>query len=347
MNKLYFRYLASLYLKDFLILLFAMVLMFAFIDILVNHSKLNFNSNLFLLYFLFTCFNAIAYVLPICQILAFIWMKISLIKNNELIALYSLGLSKNQILFAAFLLSFFISLISICANFTSFAYAESYKNNILKNSYVESKRDDIFFKYKEDFFYIQRYENNQIFNVKIFSMKDEKIKKIIKAQSAEFKNKEWNFKNVNVIEFLDDAQLGKQAIKTNNYYEKITLDNFTPSILQNFGTSNISLKDAYFYLKNINKQSSVIRANIYKLSIFLLYAPFLSIILFYYLPSLARYEDLSIKGLVLTCASLLIYGGFFLLLRLATNDSLNPEIAILMPVMFIIVYSLILFIKNK
>ncbi len=347
MNKLYFRYLAGQYFKNCLIFTISFVLFYVFVDLLANYKRPNLKSSALLLYISFTCISAIYYVLPISQILSMIYTKITMIKKNEFIALYSLGLDRNASIIPAFLVSIVFSLVAISFNFTNAAYAENYKNNILKLGYVSKDLNDLFFKYKDEYVYIKNYKDKVIFDIKILKKQNNEITNLIKAKKGIFANGSWILEDVvsidyNIKDNFDDVLLVKEK-----FDKKVVLKDFKPEILDNLESDEISLKDAFFYLKNFQSDKDITRANIYRQSIFLMFAPFLSLIIFYKLPIMPRMNDLNIVAIVYTCFSLLVYGVLYLLLRFAQNGAINPELSILLPILLIILYSLMKFHKNR
>ncbi|WP_267525309.1 LptF/LptG family permease [Campylobacter sp. MG1] len=347
MNKVYFRYLFSLYFKNCFVFTIAFIMFYLMIDIFVNYNKLNLNTNIFLLYIFFTIFTAFYYVLPITQILSIIYTKITLIKKNEFIAFYSLGLSKNASLIPAFIVSILFSIIAIFFNYTNLSYSEKYKSNILKYGYVNSKKNDLFFRYNNDYIYIGNYSDNKINDIEILKIKNNEIATLTTAKEGNFVNNNWVLKDVKSIEYKFSDNFNDIVVIEENINEKITLNNFKPEILDNLDSDENSLQDVFFYLKNFDSNQNIFRANIYKQTIFLLFAPFLSLIIFYKLPIMPRFSDLNLIGLIYTFISLLFYGSLFLLLRFAQNGVINPEISILLPIFLIIIYSLIMFVKNR
>lgn len=347
MNKIYFRYLFSLYFKNCLLFTIAFIMFYLMIDIFVNYKKLNLNTNIFLLYVFFTIITAFYYILPITQILATIYTKISLIKKNEFIAFYSLGLSKNASIMPTFLVGILFSFIAILLNYTNLSYAEKYKTNILKYGYASSKKDDLFFKYNDDFIYIKNYDNDKISDVEILKIKDNEIISIMDVKEGNFIDNKWVLKDAQLSEYNLSDNFNDEIITKKTINEKIILNNFKPEILDNLDSNENSLQDAFFYLRNFDSNKGMVRANIYRQSIFLLFAPFFSLIIFYKLPIMSRFHDFNLIGLGFVFISLLVYGLLFLLLRFAQNGVINPEISILMPIFVIITYSLIMFFKNK
>lgn len=347
MKKLYFRYLATIYAKNCFIFTMAFILFYLFVDVLANYKKLHLNTNIFLLYIVFTLLTAFYYVLPISQILSMIYTKVNLIKKNEIIALYSLGLDKKQLITPIIIISLMFSIIAIALNYTNIAYSEEYKNNILKYGYLSKEQNNLLFKYKNDYVYIDKYDKDKIYGIKILSKKNNEIIKITTANEASFINNEWVLKDIIETNYSLKDNFNDTLVKSNHVLQKVVLNDFNPDILENYSSDSYSLKDAVFYLQNFDSNKNIARASIYKQSIFLLFAPFFIIIIFYNLPIMPRYNDLNIFTLIYTFLSLLLYGVLFLLLRFTQNGAINPELGILLPIVLIILYSLMKFHKNK
>ncbi len=82
-------------------------------DLMQNFKKLPDSANLQILYVIFKFLYAINYTLPLSVVFALIASKFYLIRSNELVSLYALGISKRRLLtpffFTSLALIFFIS----------------------------------------------------------------------------------------------------------------------------------------------------------------------------------------------------------------------------------------------
>jgi len=87
------------------------------------------SANLKLLYFGLTLLTAVNYVLPLALIFALITSKFSMIRSNELVSFYALGVSKNALIIPPFLIALAITAGFIALNSTPFAYALKFQKN--------------------------------------------------------------------------------------------------------------------------------------------------------------------------------------------------------------------------
>ncbi|EAB5226426.1 hypothetical protein D6H00_08635, partial [Campylobacter jejuni] len=89
---IFFRFISGIYLKNFFIIFFSLLGFYCGIDLLLNFKDLPKAANLDLLYVMFLSFSAVPYVLPISLIFALVVSLISMIRANEFVSLYALGL---------------------------------------------------------------------------------------------------------------------------------------------------------------------------------------------------------------------------------------------------------------
>ena len=101
--NLYARYVGWLYFKYFAILFIALTLFYVGIDILTNLKDMPASANLKLLYFGLTSLTAVNYVLPLALIFALITSKFSMIRSNELVSFYALGIDKDRACYHVYL----------------------------------------------------------------------------------------------------------------------------------------------------------------------------------------------------------------------------------------------------
>ena len=118
-------YIFGLYFKYFLIILFALELFYVGVDYISVAPKLPDSANLKLLYVIHMMASALKITLPLSLVFGMIGAKIHLIRANELVVIYALGVSRRKVLKPFIFTSFAISLIYILANFTNFAYNQN------------------------------------------------------------------------------------------------------------------------------------------------------------------------------------------------------------------------------
>ena len=120
--KLYARYVGWVYIKSFLIVFLALELFYVGIDLLTNLKDLPPSANLQLLYVGLTALSAISYVLPLSLIFALIILHVNMVRSNELISFYALGISKNKLILTPFLIALFVTIFYVGIIFTHFDF---------------------------------------------------------------------------------------------------------------------------------------------------------------------------------------------------------------------------------
>ncbi len=110
---IFFRFISGIYLKNFFIIFLSLLGFYCGIDLLLNFNDLPDAANLSLLYVIFLAFSAVTYVLPVSLIFALVLSLVSMIRANEFVSLYALGLSKNLVIIFPFFVGF-IFLFCVC-----------------------------------------------------------------------------------------------------------------------------------------------------------------------------------------------------------------------------------------
>ncbi|MCX2683032.1 LptF/LptG family permease [Campylobacter sp. MIT 21-1685] len=348
-----FRFLSGLYLKNFFIIFFSLLSFYIGIDLLVNFNSLPHSANLTLLYIFFLMCSAIAYVLPLSLVFAFVLAFISMIRANELVSLYALGLSKNKVIFFPFLWAVFFCFVFIGLNFTSFAYASQYKSSIIRNGTLIKQSGEAFLKLNDDFVYIQKIENGQnaLKEVTIFHIKEGNLTSFTKAQKAEFKDNAWFLENGSVSMLPQEYKLGATGLERNEFENIQSLKDFKPKIIENLANqSGYSLSDIFESFKvlraqNINTDN--LKIVLYKFVIMPFFAPFVMLILYFFFPVISRFVNLAFVAFTSFVILLLVWGMLFLLSRLSENGVLQAELGIILPIIVLAFYSGFLSYKHR
>ncbi len=352
--KIFQKYLVLLYLKNLSIIFLALSLFYVGIDILQNLKDLPNSANLQILYFLYKFLDAINYILPISLIFAMIFTKLKMIKNSELVSLYSFGISKNSVIIPIFLISLIITLFYIALNATPFAYASEYAKNIKKYHQITSSSNDLFLKNFDTYIYI-KYLNpfkKEAIGLKLFVTKNGDLKKIIKAKKGVFKNNLWELKDVVIVNKPKVSIKGGGKLEIEHKKSLKTLENFKPKIIKNVfeGKTNFSIIDAYYAIKLLKPQEinvEKIKAILYLLVVFPLFAPFFILASFYYIPISARFFDTALLGTVFILTSLVLWGILFILAKITINGIVLPEIGIVLPIATLMIVAIFLYLKHK
>ncbi len=329
------KYIIRLYLKYFFSILFALVLFFVGLDFLQVFKKLPPSANLQVLYIVFKTMNGIDLLFPISLVFAMIGMKIALIRSNELVAFYALGYSKRDVIFPLFITATILTTIYIFLHLTSFTYAGEYADNIKKYNSLINATKNLFFKYENAYVYFEKLIplEQKAENVRIFETKDNDLRKIVYAKEAWFAKEYWHLPNATIIQKRFDHII----VKHRNID---TLQGYKPKILDSVyeGKTNISLLDALYALKLFERQqidTKRIKALIFYHLFYPFFAPFLMIIIFYFVPVSSRLANLNLFSFSAIVITLLLWGILFTLVKLSFSGVLYAEVAIAVPIVLL------------
>ncbi|HFP7615070.1 TPA: LptF/LptG family permease [Campylobacter lari] len=335
-------------------LFFSLTFFFVAIDFLVNFNKIPKSANLELLYILFLTCSAVSYILPLAIVFALILCVFNMIRSNEFVSLYALGLSKNQVIFYPFLWALFFCFVYIGLNFTPFAYANEYKSNIIKTGLVSREGGNVLIKYDNKFVYIEKTSTNSLYNVKIFDVKNLDIKQLTQAKKAQFNGQSWELIDVKTIKVPDKLIVSQEGLKIEDFKSIKGLENFSPKILERISLvesdPSYSISDALESILIFAKQdisTNTLRTSLYSLVFIPFFAPFLMLIIYYYFPITARFFNLAFLAFVFFISVLSAWGLLFLLTRLSENEILLPEFGIMLPIFILIFMGSWFYYKNK
>ncbi len=334
------KYLALTYLKYFFIILFALVLFFVGLDFLQAMKSLPKSANLQFLYILYRALSGIDLLFPISLVFALIALKVHLIRSNELVALYALGYSKKDVLRPLFGGAMLLTLLYLLLHFTSFAYAKEYAENIKQYSSIQSTTKDLYFKYNDRYVYFQKLYplQKRAANVRVFDTNGTHLERVVIGQEAFFRNNTWHIPRAKIVQNLGDHIAIRVASVD-------TLQGYKPKILDSVyeGKTSMTLLDAIYAIKlflhqNIDVQK--LKAVLYYNLFYPFFAPLLMLILFYFVPLSSRIGSVNLFSFAAIAATLFVWGFLYVLIKLAFNGTLQPEIAILLPIFFLFVAAL-------
>lgn len=354
MGKLYQRYVSFLFLKNFFVIFVALEIFYVGVDLLSNIKSLPTSANLQLLYVYFNAQVAVNYTLPLGLVFAMIVSKISMIRSNELISLYTSGISRSQVIYPLFLASLFLTFVLIGLNFTSFSYAVNYKSNLLKYNRIEANSAKLFVKYNDKYVYIDELHplKKQAQGIKIFKIKEDSLISITSIKKAYFHDNAWHSNEANVTFIPKVKKLGGEGLKEKHIKNQTFLRGFKPKTMDTMheGKSTLSIIDAYDALRFLSTQNSNIngvKSTLFTLLFLPLFSPLIVIILFYYLPPIGRFFNLALLSFLLVFVSLSVWGILFVISKFALNGVILPEIGIILPIILMGFYALRLFYKNR
>ena len=344
--NLYARYVGWLYFKYFVIIFIALTLFYVGIDILTNLKDMPASANLKLLYFGLTSLTAVNYVLPLALIFALITSKFSMIRSNELVSFYALGIDKNRLIKPPFYIALAITFIYVGLNFTPFAYAYEYGRNIVKLSNLSRTSSDIFLKFEGKFVYMDSLNpiSGEAKDVRIFDIDSSNLRSATFGESAKFIDDAWLLKNAKIVNLPQNIKLGEKGLDIKTPIELKTLENFKPKTIESASaeSSAITIPDAVDYILAFKDEGiglNSTKTTLYNLAFAPFFAPFMVLIIYYFLPVTGRFFNLALKSFIFTIASLCVWGALFVMMRFARNGVVSPEVGVLLPIILLGAYA--------
>ena len=338
-----FNYIALHYVKYFLIILVALSLFFVGFDYMGNAHKLHISANLLLIYLVYKTFFAIDMLLPLSLVFGMISTKIFLIRSNALVSFFSLGYSRIDVLRPFVVVSVVITILFISLHsWSNFARADEFSYNIRKTSQYLNPTRDLFFAYKGKYIYFEELLplQEKALGIRVFNVKNHSLKSILEAKSASYRNDYWQIKKADIITKPDDMSFESGGIKVSKDENLKILQGFRPKMLDQIyeGKVNFTIKnaiDAILLLEDQNIDTSRIKGALYKIFIYPFFAPFLIIIIFFFVPMSVRFLNVSLFSFGAILSTLLTWGILFSLIELANNKSISSEVGVILPVVLL------------
>lgn len=345
--KIFQKYIIFNYLKSFFIIFLALEFFYVGVDILSNYNDFPDSANLQLLYIVFKTLDAVNYSVPLSVVFAMIVTNFGMIKSNELVTLYAIGITKKEIVRPLFYTSLSVTLIYISLNFTTFAYAYEYSRNLLKYHTISTSSSSLFLKNNNDYIYFEKLNpiKKIATGVKIFTVEQNDLTKIVSAKRGYFYKDEWLLSDVIVEDKSKVNSIYDQGLKIVKTDKYTALKDFRPKVIENIhkGAYNMSITDAldalsFFATQNINLDR--VKTLLYSHIFFPLFAPLLVVILFYNLPISSRFFNAAVYSFVFVFATLASWGILFILTKLSSTSVIYPEIGVVLPIMLLGFYAL-------
>ncbi|HIC43296.1 MAG TPA: YjgP/YjgQ family permease [Sulfurimonas sp.] len=349
-----FKTISFLYLKYVSIIMLALVLFFVGFDVMDNLSGLPDSANLKLLYALFRSYYAMDLLFPISLVFAMIATKVSLIRSNSLVAYYSLGYSKGDILRPFTLLSTLLIVIYILLHmYAPFAKGQEYSDNIYSNRVNGAPTQNLFFTYEDYYVYFKELRPLQqsATEVRIFKIDKNDLRVVVVAKEAFYKDDHWVIKDAQILTKPQNIGLESDGIKISQKKDLKLLKDFRPDILDQVyeGSVNYTIMDAFDamnLLDNQNVNTDKIRSVLYKIIVYPFFVPFLVIIIFFFVPISPRFLNVSLFSFIALLSSLLIWGVFYTLIQLSNAQTVSGELGIVLPIVLLGLTSLYVWYKK-
>jgi len=342
-----FKYISFIYLKYFLIILSALVLFMAGFDYMDNAHKLPDSANLVIIYVMLKSFFAIDMMLPLSLVFAMIATKVNLIHSNALVAFYSLGYSKTDILKPFVVVSSIVVLIFISLHATSFARADEYSNNLKSSTNFLKPTSNLFFTYENKYVYFGKLYplEARATDIRVFSAQDSQLSSVITASNAQYIDGYWRVKDATKIIKPRKLSYDSAGVNIQHLAELKLLKDFRPKILDQVveGKVNYTILDAVDALLLFNKQNvniDRIKSALYKIFIYPLFVPFLIIIIFFFVPISSRMFNVTLFSFGAILATLMIWAILFAMIELSNNKTIPSEVGIIFPIIVLFFLSM-------
>lgn len=351
--KLFEKYIAQNYLKNFFIIFIALDFFYVGVDLLTNYGNLPDAANLQVLYAIFQAMNAVNYVLPLSIVFGMIVTYLSMVKSNELISMYASSISKKALIRPFFITSFGISLAYVGLNCTDFAYAYEYSSNLKKYNRISNSSEDLFLKHNNQYIYFKKLDplKQVAYDITIFEVDSVDLTKIIRASMASFIGNAWVLEKVNIITKPHVQTLNDKGFSTQNVDTLKAMEDFKPKIMDNAYQSEYALSitdgiDALRFFSTQGVNTTKIKATLFYQIFFPFFAPFLIVILYYQAPIMGRYFNMALMASTFAFVTLVTWSALFMLSRLAANGVVFSELGILLPIVLLFFASLYFYVKR-
>ena len=352
MMKLVTLYLIKHYLKNFFILLFGMSFAVVLIDIMQHFTTLKGGVNLKILYLFYRWESIVAMIYPIVIVLALVMTKMSFVKENRWVALYSFGYTPKSLLNPLVFTIILIYSLFISLQFTTFSYSKESADAILHRSQAHLEVNELFFKYNDNFVYVKELDpvHKIIYDVTIFVIRNKRVIAIITFPKAYYKDGRWIAKDVIVKNKRYKAnKLAGYDIKRVKALE--ILEGYKPKVVkliyEGHSLTLIDGYNAYILLKRQNLDTSKIKALLYNKVVMPLFAIALSIIFFFKIPSYQRFMKRELVWAFAIGLTLSIWGILHALFWLASSGVILADLAQPPVVILMLIYAIYLYIKEK
>ncbi len=354
---LYQKFLSRLYFKKIILLFVAFELFFVGFDLLKNLKKLPDSANLQILYTVNKFLEFINFTIPLTLIFALLMAMLQIIKSNELVSLYALGVSKVQVSKPFLYIATGITLLYIGLNtLPYFTQTHETATNIRKRGTISSISSSIFIKSGNDYAYIESLDPRAKtgIDMKVFKTDGTRLKEIITAKRGKFIKDHWELEDITLYQLpsVNNTIPSETKLSIQKYSSKGVLYGFTPRIIDTLFQSSpkLTIQDSFFamnLLQNQGLKTDKIRANLYMMTIFPLLAPLVVFGLFFLFPAQHRGANLSLFTTLVIFGTLVIWGILFTLAKIASNGALSPEAGIVLPIFLLALGSLYIYRKYR
>jgi lipopolysaccharide export system permease protein len=345
--KIYQKLISRLYVKNFLLVFLSLEFFFIGMDLLQNLKHITDSANLQILYTVNQLLYYSNFTVPLSLIFAMLLTIFNILKSNELVSMYALGISKKEFIKPIIIIASVITVGFISLNFFR-DYVDAYEKakNIRRYNNPNKTTSSMFLKSDETYAYIDKLypEKKEGEGLKIFITKEHKLIEILEAKHAKFKDNLWNLKDVTSIKIPDINNTKDAKLIFTTHKNREVLHGFKPKIIDTLfqKLSKLTIQDSFEAITLLDKQglnSNKIKSNLYTMLIFPLFAPIVIYGLFFPLPAQRRGSNLALLSSAYIFGILSIWGILFTLSKISVNGSILPEFGIILPIIILAILS--------
>ncbi len=349
---LYFTYIAKLYTKNLLAILFGLSTAFATIDYFQHLPKLDVSGNYKILYIFYMWQEALGLLYPLAIVFAVIMTKFALIKNSTMGAFHAFGYSKRRLLLPLISVAMMTYILFTLLHTTKFSYAKDMAMQILENELHTYDVNDLFFKYNDTFVYIKKLDPiaKKIEDITIFKVDKYQVRYTIHAPMAHFDGELWTATDATLkTHIYENGELIRYRVEHKEHIK--TLYGYKPKIIESlYEGKTLNIIDAVNTWKLLAIQglsSNKIRAALYEKAIVPLFSIALVLLLFFKLPFHARMVNLSGVMALAMGVTFIVWGLLFGLNQIGKNGVLAPEYTVILPILLLWGYALYTYRVNE
>jgi lipopolysaccharide export system permease protein len=352
MYQTYFIYIIKNYTKSLFLILVGISCAITLIDYLQHATRIANSGNQLVLYVFYTWQFRLAQFYPLAMVFAGIVTYMSLVQSHTLVSLFSFGYSKRKLFVPFILPAVLVYLILIVLQGGAFSYARERAWSISHHMPSARKVDNLFFKYNHTFVYVKELDpiKKILKDVTVFELNNKIVQRAVTLPMAHFDGEYWVASSAWVTEkkYSENGVLegfGRQ--KVNGYK---LLRGYKPKVIELiYEGESLSLWDAihtYSVLKTQGLSTDKIKASFYNKVLLPLFAFVVMTILFFKAPHYARYMNKERLWALALGGTLVIWGILYTLFSLSMSGSLSPDIALGMPIAFLVLYAVYLYING-
>jgi len=349
-----FRYISFHYIKYFIIIIAGLAAFMVGIDFMQASAKLPDSANLVIVYLVYKAFYAIDTLLPLALVFGMISTKVLLIRSNALVAFYSLGYSKNDILKPFVVVSIGVITLYISLHATAtFARANEFAEGIKKNASYIQPTSNLFFTYEDKYVYFGNLYplQQRATDIRIFSIGKSNLKEVLVAKSAYYKGDSWHVPYGQLLSKPEHIDFASKGITVEEKTEISILEGFKPKILDQVyeGKVNYTISDALDALYLLEKQKinvDRVKSALYKTFLSPFFVPSMIVIIFFFVPLSQRFLNITLFSFGAILASLVTWSVLFISSELAFNRVIGSELGIVLPVVVLFLLAVWQWIRN-